>query len=231
MRARDIMTAPVIAVRPETPVPEVAALLVEHRISGVPVVDETGRAIGIVSEGDLLRRGETRTDRQRSGWLEMLLNRDIQASEFVKEHGACVRDVMTRDVVSVDPDAEIAEIARILERRRIRRVPVVENGVPIGIVSRANVLRALVAYRQSPAGFAATSDPAIARTLEDRLRSERWIDVNRINIVVTDGIVHLWGALDSDEQRRALLVAAEGTPGVKAVQDHLTTDWFTNKTG
>jgi CBS domain-containing protein len=230
MQAQDVMTAPVITVAPHTSVPEIAALLVERRISAVPVVD-CGTMVGIVSEGDLLRRVETRTERHRAGWLQMLLNRPAQAAEFVKEHGACARDVMTSDVLSVAPDTELTEIARILEQRRIKRVPVVERGALVGIVSRANLLRALVAYRRSPSGFEAKSDPEISRALEDRLRNERWIDLHRINIVVTDKVVHLWGAVDSADQRRALVLAAGKVPGVKGVEDHLTSGLFANDAG
>ena len=168
MKAQDVMTAPVVTVAPEAPVPEIAALLIERQISAVPVVDG-GAVVGIVSEGDLLRRGETRTERRRPGWLEMLLNRDIQAAGFVKEHGTCARDVMTADVIAVAPDTDLAEIARILERRRIKRVPVIDKGRLVGIVSRANLLRGLVAYRHSPAGLDAKSDPDLARAVEERL--------------------------------------------------------------
>jgi CBS-domain-containing membrane protein len=230
MKARDVMTAPVVTVTPEASVPEIAALLIERRISAVPVVDGDA-VVGIVSEGDLLRRGETRTERQRPGWLEMLLNRDLQAAEFVKEHGACARDVMSPDVVSVTPDTDLAEIARVLERRRIKRVPVIENGALVGIVSRANLLRALVAYRHSRTGLEGRSDPEIARALDERLRQQGWVDVSRINVVVTDAVVHLWGTVDSAEQRRALAVAAAEIPGVERVEDHLTPDWFANDAG
>ena len=186
MKAQDLMTAPVVTVAPEAPVPEIAALLIERQISAVPVVDG-GAVVGIVSEGDLLRRGETRTERRRPGWLEMLLNRDIQAAGFVKEHGTCARDVMTADVIAVAPDTDLAEIARILERRRIKRVPVIDKGRLVGIVSRANRLRGLVTYRHSPAGLDAKSDPDLARAVEERLSREAWVDLRRMNIVVADG--------------------------------------------
>jgi CBS domain-containing protein len=230
MKAQDVMTAPVVTVAPEAPVPEIAALLIERQISAVPVLDG-GAVVGIVSEGDLLRRGETRTERRRPGWLEMLLNRDIQAAGFVKEHGTCARDVMTADVVAVAPDTDLAEIARILERRRIKRVPVIDKGRLVGIVSRANLLRGLVAYRHSPAGLDAKSDPDLARAVEERLSREAWIDLRRLNIVVTGGVVHLWDAIDSAERRRALALAAAEIPGVARVEDHLTPDWFANDAG
>ena len=215
MKAQDVMAAPVVTVAPETPVPEIAALLIERQISAVPVVDG-GAVVGIVSEGDLLRRGETRTERRRPGWLEMLLNRDIQAAGFVKEHGTCARDVMTADVVAVAPDTDLAEIARILERRRIKRVPVIDKGRLVGIVSRANLLRGLVAYRHSPAGLDAKSDPDLARAVEERLSREAWIDLSRMNIVVTGGVVHLWGAIDFGGAASGARACGRGDPRGRA---------------
>ena len=231
MKAQDVMTSPPITVRPDTPVVDIAALLIERRISAVPVVDESGRAVGIVSEGDLLRRGELGTDRQRSQWLELLVDRSSQAADFSKAHGLFARDVMTRDVVAVSPDTDLADIARILEQRRIKRVPVVRDGVPIGIVSRANLLRGLVASaRQSPP-VTHGSDLELRTALEKRLADETWVDLSRLNIVVSDGVVHLWGLIRNEEQRRALKIAAESISGVRGVVDHLTIDRFPTTAG
>jgi CBS domain-containing protein len=231
MKAQDVMTSPPITVRPDMPVAEIAALLIERRISAVPVVDASGRMIGIVSEGDLLRRCELGSDRQRSQWLELLLDRDVPAADFTKAHGKFARDVMTPDVVSVAPDADLVHIAALLERRRIKRVPVVRDGALVGIVSRANVLRGLVASRRSESAGPAASDMDIRKRLEERLASESWVDASRLNIVVNDGVVHLWGIVGSDEQRRALAVAAQNIAGVRDVVDHLTPDWFPNTAG
>ena len=142
----------------------------------------------------------------------MLLNRDIQAAGFVKEHGTCARDVMTADVIAVAPDTDFAEIARILERRRIKRVPVIDKGRLVGIVSRANLLRGLVAYRHSPAGLDAKSDPDLAHAVEERLSREVWVDLRRMNIVVTDGVVHLWGAIDFGGAASGAGVGGRGDP-------------------
>lgn len=228
MQAKDVMTSPVITVTPDTTVSEVASLLLKHRISGVPVVDEAGKVVGIVTEGDLLHREESHTERHRPRWLEMFVDRGGLAAEFVKSHARHVRDVMTRDVVGVAPDTDLAEVAELMERRRIKRVPVLQDGRPIGIISRANLLYGLVAYKQAPSGTGAVSDPEIRQRLIAELRESGWADLGQLNIVVSDGIVHLWGVVDSDEQRRALVVAAEGIPGVKGVQDHLGPSWFNN---
>jgi CBS domain-containing protein len=231
MKAQDVMTSPPITVTPDTLVVDIAAVLVERRISAVPVVDASGRLVGIVSEGDLLRRSEIGTDRQRSQWLELLVERSGQAADFAKAHGLFARDVMTRDVVSVPPDAELSEIAALLERHRIKRVPVVRDGVPVGIVSRANLLRGLVASGRTRQATREADDLAIRNRIEQRLRQEPWADLSRLNIVVSEGVVHLWGVLGSDEQRRALKIAAESVPGVKGVVDHLSPDWFPNTAG
>jgi CBS domain-containing protein len=231
MNAQDVMTSPAITVTPDTPVVDIAAVLIERRISAVPVVDASGRVVGVVSEGDLLRRCEIGTDRRRSQWLDLLVERSGQAADFAKAHGLLARDVMTRDVISVPEDMELSEIAALLERRRIKRVPVVRNGVPIGIVSRANLLRGLAASGRRRQPSPQTDDLGIRKRLEERLEQEPWVDLSRLNIVVSDGVVHLWGVLGSEEQRRALKIAAEGVPGVKDVVDHLSPDRFPNTAG
>jgi CBS domain-containing protein len=231
MKAQDVMTSPPITVRPDTPVTEIASLLIERRISGVPVVDAAGRMVGIVSEGDLLRRCELGTDRQRSQWLELFVDRGLQAAEFVKANGMFARDVMTADVISVAPDADLVDIAALLERRRIKRVPVVRDGIPVGIVSRANVLHGLIASRRADSAAPAASDVELRRRIEERLAEEPWLDLSRINIVVSDRVAHLWGLVESEEQRRALKVAVQNITGVRDVVDHLTPDWFPNTAG
>jgi CBS domain-containing protein len=230
MKARDVMTAPVVTVAPETAVSEVARLLIERRISAVPVVDGSGKILGILSEGDLLRRAETRTERRRPRWLEMLLDSSIQAADFAKAHGATAGDVMTRDVIAVSPGADLAEIASLLERRRIKRVPVVDDGVLVGIVSRANLLHGLAA-RGPAAEVAPTSDSELRGKIVEALAAERWVDQNRVNVVVSDGVAHLWGAIRSEDRRRALKIAVANVPGVTRVEDHLSPDRFANDSG
>ena len=227
MLAREVMTSPPITVTPDTPVSEVAAILLANRISAVPVLNQAGKLVGIVSEGDLLRRAEAKTERRRSKWLELLLDRNVAAADFVKTHGREAKDVMTTDVVSVGPDTELAEIASRLERRRIKRVPVVEGGKVLGIVSRANLLQALVA-RPPEAKPDATlrRDAEIRKELIGRLRSIPGVNMQRVNAVVEDGTVFLWGTVKSSDQRRALNVAAESIPGVARVEDRLHLDFF-----
>lgn len=220
MVAQDVMTTTVVTVTPEMPVPDIARLLLKHRVSAVPVVDSGGRLVGIVSEGDLMRRPETGTERHRSWWLTLVGGPDELAREFVKTHGHLAADVMTGDVVTVADDTPVAEIARLLEERRIKRVPVVRQGRVVGIVSRADLLRALASQR--PAAAPPSSDD---RTLREQvlhaLRSAELGFPGFVNVVVSDGVVHLWGAAESEETRRACRVAAESVAGVRAVENHM----------
>ncbi|HYG88170.1 MAG TPA: CBS domain-containing protein [Azospirillum sp.] len=226
MQAKDVMTSPVITVTEDVSIPDIAELLLARRISGVPVVGGDGRVVGIISEGDLLRRVETGTERHRARWLEMLVDRNERAADFLKSHGKRAQDVMTRQIVSAEPDTDLADIADLMERNRIKRVPVLVDGRPVGIVSRANLLHGLVAFKRTSRGGAVEGDAGIRTALMDALAGQSWIDLDRLNIVVTDGTVHLWGMVDSEEQRRALHASATGIPGVKRVEEHLHRNRF-----
>lgn len=229
MRAMDVMTTNVITVAPETSVQEVARILSERGISGVPVVDSDNRLVGIVSEGDLLHRVETGTDRRpdrtgrrRSWWLDTIGRDEELARDYVKSHGRTVRDVMTGEVISVSDTTELAEIATLLETKRIKRVPVVKDGKLVGIVSRANLVRALAA-----AGSQLTTDTAVDdRTIREKLLAEltgqEWVHAWAADIIVRDRVVHIWISDDRrPEERQALRVAAENIPGVRGVEEHL----------
>lgn len=226
MQAKHVMTSPVITVPMDTGVAEIAELLLTRRISGVPVTDAAGRVVGIVSEGDLLHRRESGTERRRPRWLSLLVSGGGQANEFVKTHGTRAADVMSRPVLSVSPDTDLADIAELMERERIKRVPVLEDGRAVGIVSRANLLHGLVAVRRDATSAVGGGEDAIRDALMKRLEGEPWIDLNQVNVVVKDGVVHLWGVVDSEEQRRALHVAAEGVPGVIRIEEHLHRNRF-----
>ncbi len=222
MLARDVMTADVVTVTTETAVPEIAALLLKHRISAVPVVDTKGDILGIVSEGDLMHRPEAGTERRRrSWWLTLFGDPGDLAKEFVKTHGLRAADVMTREVVTVTDDTPLSTIAQLLEERRIKRVPVVREGRLVGIVSRADLLRAVAARKSQPEPAPKPDDRAIRERLLETIRSAEWVADTFVNVMVTDGVVHLWGVIESDVQRDALRVAAERIPGVRAVEDHL----------
>jgi CBS domain-containing protein len=210
------MTTQVVTVLPDTSVREVARMLLINRISAVPVVDTEGHILGMLSEGDLMRRTETGTDEHHSWWLALVA--DLRAEAFVKSHGARAKDVMTREVVSVSEDAPLDEVATLLERHRIKRVPVVRDGKLVGIVSRANLLHGLVAQRAgtAPSG----GDQGIRAGIMDAL-IKVGIPRHFLNVVVSNGIVYLWGATQSESERDAVRIAAENTPGVKRIENHL----------
>jgi len=220
MLVRDVMVAPVITVEPSATVQEVAKLLLEKRISAVPVLDGNGKLVGIVSEGDLLHRVEAGTERHRSWWLQALIESDKLAAEYVKSHGRKVSDIMTRNVITASPETPLHEVASLLERNAIRRVPIVENGQLVGIVSRANLLQAVASARQLL--DVTPSDTEIRDRILASLKKERWAHTGLLNVTVSNGIVDLWGLAESEAERKAIRVAAESAPGVDAVNDNLT---------
>lgn len=230
MRARDVMTAEVVSIGPETRVGEIAALLIQRRISAVPVLEE-GRLIGIVSEGDLMRRPETETEPGASPWLTLLTGPGVVPDRFAKAHGRTAREVMTREVVSVAPDTPLEEVARILETRRIKRVPVVESGRLVGILSRANLLHGLIARRGGERIEDATErDRRIRAEVQAVLARNPWLERRHMNLVVSDGVVHVWGIVRSEEHRAALHAALRAIAGVASVEDHLSPNWFADTT-
>jgi CBS-domain-containing membrane protein len=219
MKARDVMVFPVIAVKPSDTVQEVAKKLLEHRISAVPVVDETDRIVGIVSEGDLLHRVESGTERRRSWWLLPFLGEQAFAADYVKAHAKKVSDVMTRNVITASPETPLHEIAALLEKHAIKRVPIAIGGRLRGIVSRANLIQAVATMGK--ALNAPSSDAAIRDQLLAHLRRQPWAHTTLLNVTVNDGVVDLWGFTSSEGEREAIRVAAESTSGVCAVNDNL----------
>jgi CBS domain-containing protein len=226
MRAMDVMTTNVITVEPNTSVQELATLLSERGISGVPVVDSDNRLVGVVTEGDLLHRAETGTERRiqrrRSRWLDTFVSDQEAARDYVKAHGRVVREIMTRDVISVSDTTELADIATLLETKRIKRVPVLRDGKLVGIVSRANLVRALAMTKSEPAIEADSDDHTIRQKLITELTGQEWVHMWAADIIVRDRVVHLWFSDDrSEEERQAVRVAAENIPGVRQVQEHI----------
>jgi CBS domain-containing protein len=221
MRAMDVMTNEVITVDENASVQSVAKLMAKYGISAVPVVNKDNRVIGMVSEGDLLHRAETGTERRRSWWLEMMASTNQLAGEYLKSHSSRVKDVMTRDVISVTDTTPVADIAVFLETNRIKRVPVLRGGKLVGIVSRANLVRTLAMTVNEPASGDETDDRTIRDKLLAELKAQKWAEVSPANITVKDGVVHLWSSYFSEQEKRALIVAAETIPGVRRVEDHM----------
>jgi CBS domain-containing protein len=220
MQAKDVMTRNVISVEPDSTVLQAARLMLLHHISGLPVIDQAGKLVGVLSEGDFLRRQETRTEKRRSRWLEFLMGPGRIAAEYTHSHGSKVSEVMTDEVQTVGEDTPLEDIVELMERHRIKRVPVLRANKVVGIVTRSNLMHAMVSIaRTVPA--VAKDDASIRERLLAEMQKEQWAPAAMTNVVVRDGVVELWGVIVDERQRTALKVAAENIPGVKAVKDHL----------
>jgi CBS domain-containing protein len=219
MKAADVMVSNVISVGSQASVQEVAEVLLANRISGVPVIGPQGELAGIVSEGDLMRRPEAGTERRHSWWLDLLTSSQGLASDYIKSHSRKVVDVMTRRVITATPDTPVREIATLLEKHGIKRVPIVADGKVVGIVSRANLLQALASAKNMPPGT--TDDASIRAKIVSKLANEPWTKPSLMNFIVQDGTVDLWGIVDSQTEKKAVRVLVESTPGVRAVNDNL----------
>jgi CBS domain-containing protein len=221
MNASDVMTSNIIAVHTDATVEQIAAKLLANRICAVPVVDDSGNLVGIVSEGDLIHRVETGTEARRPWWFEMLTGKEVLAQEFIKSHARKAADVMTSPVVCVQPDTPLAEIATVLDKHRIKRVPVVQDGKIVGIVSRANLVQAILRLGNHARQAASIDDSTLQGNILADLKSKNWADPSSINVSVHDGTVELWGAVESEAEKNAVRVAVEVTPGVRAVLNNL----------
>jgi CBS domain-containing protein len=220
MKASDIMTRSLVSVTSETSIAAAARLMLQHHISGLPVVGTEGSVVGILTEGDLLRRAETGTAPRHPRWLELLLGPGRLADEFTRTHARKVGDAMTADVASVASQTDVADLVQLMNKRRIKRLPVIDDGRLVGIVTRANLVRALVkALEKKPA--AGVSDEEIRKAILRSIDAERWTPRFAIDVAVTDGIADLSGEITDERQRTALQVLIENVPGVKVVRDHL----------
>lgn len=223
MQAKDIMTVNVISVSEDTPVHEVVGLLLKYRISAVPVVDGAQKVVGIVSEGDLLRpEGTSRAGTQRPWWLEAVFAGKTVAYE--KAQGRTAGAVMTRNVVTVDEDTPLNEIAELLERNHIKRVPVLNAGRLAGIVSRANLLHGLANTIVEHNEPGATKDRQLRNELVKILLAKHKLDRVLVNVTVSDGNVRLWGVVDSADEAEVAESAAKTLPGVKSVKNNISLD-------
>jgi len=217
------MTHEPITVTPDTTIAEAARLMLEHRVSGLPVTDGKGTLLGMITEGDLLRRAETGTERHRPRWLELLLGPGRLAHEYVDAHARKIADVMTVEVVTVSPREPLKGVVELMEKHQVKRLPVIARGHLVGIVSRADLVRALVR------GFAQEALSAEGRQSDEKIRDailatfnkEPWASRVSVDVTVENGSVHLHGTVTEDRERTAVSVAAENVPGVKAVHNHV----------
>jgi len=221
MKVADVMVRSVLSVGPDASVREVASMMLERRISAVPVVDASEHVVGVISEGDLIRRPEIGTDKPRSRWLSFFMSDEDRARDFMKTHGLHAKDVMSQPVVSVSPEATLTDVVNLMTARRIKRVIVLEHGKLAGVVTRSDLLRTLHAREALPTEGVPRDDSSIRERILKTIDEQGWAASAIINVQVTDGTAYLWGVVDSEEQRKAILIAVEGVPGVRAIEDHL----------
>jgi CBS domain-containing protein len=220
MHAFDIMTSPVITTTPDASVLNVVQLMLDNHISALPVTSGDGALLGLVSEGDLIRRSEIGARDYSSWWLAAIGGTVRLAEDFVKTHGMTAEEIMTRNVVTVTAETPVWKIAETLEKNKIKRVPVTQDSAVVGIVSRANLLQALATQQQKMLQTPSPEDHTLRNQVLETLSDQRWADLAHLNVVVLDGTVHYWGLVRSDAQRRALKTAATGVAGVREVVDH-----------
>jgi CBS domain-containing protein len=218
VRARDIMSTKLTVVAPRTGIDKIAAMMALKMISAVPVVDEQFRLLGIVSEGDLLVRDESGTLPRSSWWLRLFGDSDELARRYAKTHGLTAEDVMVRDVVCATPDTTAREIADTMVRRSIKRLPVIENGQLVGIVSRADIVQ-MIAIEAADRKAARRADREIQDEVLMRFCGESWAETRLLTVGVREGTVELSGLVASNDQKKALQVLTSGVPGVKRVVD------------
>jgi CBS domain-containing protein len=227
MRAKQIMTRDVVTVQPETPIVEAARLMLEKHISGLPFVDAQGKLVGIVSQGDFLRRAEIGTQRRRSSWLQFFIGPGRVAAEFVHERGRKVREVMTDEPCTITEDTELVDIVDLMEKKNIKRLPVLRDGRVAGIVTRTNLLQA-VANVAGDVPTPTRDDDLMRERVTAEIEKNDWRPFG-LGVTARDGVVHLHGVITDWHARDAAIVAAENVQGVKEVHDHLC--WVEPMTG
>jgi CBS domain-containing protein len=221
MRAMDVMVRDVITIGPEDTIADAAKLIAQNDVSALPVVDEEGQLVGIISEGDLMNREEIGTEVHHPWWIEAVTPAATLATEFAKSHGKRVKEVMSDNVITATEETPLAEIAAILERNRIKRVPIIKGGKLVGIVSRSNLVQALASSDATSAGRL-DSNRIIREEILLRLKQQQsWTDFGSRNVIVTDGKVYLWGLISSEAERKALIALAESMPGIAQVIDEM----------
>lgn len=221
MKVSDVMTRRVVSVTPEATIRHAIRLMLDYHISGLPVIDDKAKLVGIVSEGDFLRRSEIGTERKRSRWLGALLGPGEPANDYVHSHGLKVKEVMTRKPITVQEDTPLDQVVHLMESRSVKRLPVVRGEQVVGVVSRANLMRALASmYRAAPKS--SKNDAAIRGQILSDIAKQDWSVGVDVDVVVRNGIADIWGSIAELAQREALKVLVEKTPGVKQVEDHLT---------
>lgn len=219
MQAKDLMTKSVVTATPDASVSEVAKILLKRRISAVPIVDAEGKIAGIISEGDLMRRSETGTERSTSWWLELVQSPREQALDYLKSHSQHAKDVMTRNVVTVTEETPAVEIAAMLEKRGIKRVPVTRDDKLVGIVGRADLIRGLATSK--PIQPFSTDDQSLREAAQAAIKKRAGLHAIFVDVIVTKGVAHIWGGVELPATKDAIRVAVENVPGIKSIEDNI----------
>ena len=225
MNAADLMTMKVVTIGPDETLRDAVWMMLTRQVSAIPVVDEGGRLVGIVSEGDLLRRVEVGTERNRSWWSRFSAGNEALAAEFVKAHGHKVADVMTRNVITARPETPVGEIAKLMEDRAIKRVPIVDDRGLVGVVSRADFLTALTGVWDKGVQEVA-DDEQLRASVAERIEAMLWLRPSVLNVAVRAGCVELTGSVETEVQKQALRIAVEEMPGVRTVEDNVRVPWL-----
>ncbi len=220
MEAREIMTSPVISVQPSDSIETAVRLMLDKNISGLPVIDESGKLVGLVTESDFLRRAEIGTQKKRGKFLQFILGTGKLAEEFAQAHGRKVSEVMTSGPITASPETPLDEVVALMEKHSVKRLPVVDDGRVVGIISRSNLLHALASL-VTGTPRSAVGDYTIRDRILHSYAQQDWGSIGSLDVIVRDGVVDLWGVILDERQRAAMIVLVENVPGVKLVRDHL----------
>lgn len=229
MRVADVMTRNVISVTPNTTLSQAIDTMVRSHVSGLPVIAEDGRLAGILTEGDLLRRAELGTQEPRANWFTAFFKAGHLAQTYAQSHGRRVDEIMTPDVVAIAPSERLEEAVRLMEQHDIKRLPVIDNGRVVGLLSRADLVRTLAEFLRTPYEEHPVSDDTIRAAIQAELKAQPWAPIATVRVEVRNGRVELGGAITDESQRSAIRIIAENTPGVRSVLDNIS--WIEPMTG
>ena len=220
MKVSQVMTKHVISIQLEATIVQAIKLMLNNRLSGLPVIDRRGRLVGIITEGDFLHRREISTELKRNVWLDAFFGSEQSAHDYVRAHGIKVAELMTRQPITVDEDTSLDRVVHLMERHRIKRLPVARKGKVVGIISRANLMRALASIHRSTYKTS-RNDQEIRKRIVADIDKQNWAYGADIMVLVRDGIVDLCGTLSDPSQRSALKALVREKSGVRKLYDHL----------
>jgi len=220
MKACEVMTRHVISIDPEASIVQAARLMLKHHFSGLPVVNRSGRLVGIITEGDFLHRSEIGTELKHNAWLVAIFGPEESAHDYVRAHGMKVSEVMTRQPITVDENASLDQVVHLMERHRIKRIPVVRQGKMVGIITRANLLRAFASIHR-PSPKSSSKDGEIRKRIITDIKKQNWANGADVTVLVRDGVVDLCGTISDLSQQAALKALIREQFGVRKMYDHL----------